>query len=419
MQEDNQTLDEYTLFCRGQLANPYPLYEQLRSEDPVHWSDLANSWILTRYDDVKFALQYDPRLTAERQSLLFKQLPEAMQAEMQPLRRCLLAFMSNYDPPDHTRLRALVGKAFTPRMLERLRPRIQAIVDELLDAVKDTGCMEVIRDFAYPLPAIVIAEMLGVPPEDRDQFKHWADDIAAFLEGVSPTFPNIARRANQSALEQTDYLRGLFDQRQQHPQEDLMSALVAVEEQSDKLSETELFGMCSFLLLAGHETTTGLIGNGLLALLQHPDQLQKLKNEPSSIKTAVEEFLRYDSSIQRISRVAKQDFELHGKRIEQGQRIWAMLGAANRDSSQFPDPDRFDISRQENRHVAFGYGIHFCLGGPLARLEGQIAFNTLLRCLPGLWLASEVVEWQEGISLRILKSLLVAFNCYKEPKLVL
>jgi cytochrome P450 len=410
MAKNAQQSDDYTRFCRGQLANPYPLYHQLRAEDPVHWSELANSWILTRYDDVKFALQYDPRLTAERLSLLIKQLPETVQVEVEPLRQHLSTWMQYYDPPDHRRLRALVSKTFTPGVLERLRPRIQAVVDELLDTVQEYGYMDVISSFAYPLPAIVIAELLGVPPQDRDQFKHWSDDIATFLEGVSPDYPAVARRTQQSVLDLIGFLRSLFDQRRRQPQEDLMSALVAVEEAGDKLSEAELFGICYFLLQAGHETTTGLLGNGLLALLQHPDQLQSLQHDPALIKTAIEELLRYDSPIQRISRVVKQDFELGGKQLRQGQRIWAMQGAANRDPAQFPDPDRLDLSRQENRHVAFGYGIHFCVGGPLARLEGQIAFTTLLRRLPGLRLASDDLAWQEGVSLHTLKSLPVAFD---------
>jgi pimeloyl-[acyl-carrier protein] synthase len=409
MEEDNQTLDDYTLFCRGRLANPYPLYQRLRSEDPVHWSDLANSWILTRYDDVRFALQYDPRLTAERLSPLLKQLPATVQSEVEPLRQLLSTWMQYYDPPDHTRLRKLVNKTFTPRILEHLRPRIQAIVDELIDTVYDSGQIEVIREFAYPLPAIVVAELLGVPAEDRDAFKQWSDDIAEFLEGVAQDYAAVARHTNQSVLELTDYLGRLFDERRRHPRADLISALVAVEEEGDKLSEAELFGMCSFILEAGHETTTGLIGNGLLAFLRHPDQMQKLKNDPSLINTAVEECLRYDSSIQRISRVAVQEFELRDKRIKPGERIWAMQGAANRDPAQFPDPDRFDISRQKNRHVAFGYGVHHCLGASLARLEGQIAFNTLLRRMPELQLATETLAWQPGVSLRILKSLPVTF----------
>lgn len=405
---------EYQLFCRGRLANPYPLYQRLRTEDPVHWAVSVNSWVLTRYADVVFALQYDPRLTAERLTPLIKQLPDSVQREMEPLRQHLRTWMQYYDPPDHTRLRSLVSKAFTPPMLENMRQRIQDIVNDLLNPVVARGQMDAIKDFAYPLPAIVVGELLGVPAADRDQYKHWADDIAAFLEGISPTFPAVARQAQRSMLAQTAYLRDLFAKRRQHPQEDLISALVAVEEQGDVLSEAELFGMCVFVLNAGHETTTGLIGNGLLALLQHPDQMQMLKNDPALVGTAVEEFLRYDGSIQRISRVAVQDFELGGKPIKRGQRIWAMQGAANRDPAQFSDPDRLDITRQKNKHVGFGYGVHHCLGAPLARLETQIAFNTMLRRLPGLRLTAESLEWWEGVSLRTLVALPVAFG--NEPK---
>ena len=303
MARDWQSLNEYTLFCRGRLANPYPLYHRLRSEDPVHWSQQANSWILTRYDDVRFALQHDPRLTAERLSLLLAQLPREVQAEVEPLRRLLSTWMQYYDPPDHTRLRSLVNRAFTPGTVERLRPRIEAIAEDLLQAVRAKGRLDVIAEFAYPLPAIAIAELLGVPPEDRDRFKRWADDLTVFMEGVGSDYPAIARRTNRSVLELTHYLGGLFDQRRRHPRADLISDLIAVEAQGDRLSQAELFGICSFLLEAGHETTTGLIGNGLLALLRNPGQLRKLQQNPALIAPAVEECLRYDGPIQRISRV--------------------------------------------------------------------------------------------------------------------
>ena len=365
---------------------------------------------MTRYDDVKFALQHDPRLTAERLSLLMAQLPEKVQTEVEPLRQLLSTWMQYYDPPDHTRLRSLVNRAFTPGILERLRPRIQAIAHQLLDAVQARRRLDVIREFAYPFPAIVIAEMLGVPPEDRDRFKRWADDLTVFMEGVGKDYPAIAKRTNQSVLELTDYLRSLFDQRRKEPRTDLISDLIAVEAEGDRLSQAELFGICSFLLEAGHETTTGLIGNGLLAMLRNPDQLRKLRANPALIGTAVEECLRYDGPIQRISRVVKADFELRGKRLRKGQRIGAMQGAANRDPDQFTDPDRFDINRRNNRHVAFGYGVHHCLGAPLARIEGQIAFLTLLRRLPELRLENPAPEWQEGVSLRTLRSLPVRFS---------
>ena len=402
--------NDYTLFCQGKLSNPYPLYDQLRTEDPVHWSNLANSWIITRYDDVKAVLQYDPRMTAERLRLLIEQLPPSVRADVEPLEHLMSTWMQYYDPPEHTRLRKLVSKTFTARMLERMRPRIQKIIDTLLDQVQDSDRMEVIHDFAFPLPAIVIAEMLGVPPEDRDRFKLWSDDLAKFMEGVGPKWIEAAQRANQTALELTDYLGNLFVSRCELPKDDLISALVAVEEQGDRLSEQELYGMCSFILEAGHETTTGLIANGLLAFLEHPDQMKQLNNDPTLIESAVEECLRYDSSIQRISRVATQDFQFDGKSIQQGQRLWAMQGAANRDPAQFSDPDHFNICRNDNQHVAFGYGTHHCVGAPLARLEAQLAFTTLLERLPKLRLATDQVSWQEGISLRVPLSLPVLFG---------
>ena len=327
MARDWQSLNEYTLFCRGRLANPYPLYHQLRSEDPVHWSHQANSWILTRYDDVRFALQHDPRLTAERLSLLLAQLPREVQAEVEPLRRLLSTWMQYYDPPDHTRLRSLVNRAFTPGTLERLRPRIEAIAEDLLQAVRARGRLDVIAEFAYPLPAIAIAELLGVPPEDRDRFKRWADDLTVFMEGVGSDYPAIARRTNRSVLELTHYLGGLFDQRRRHPRADLISDLIAVEAGGDRLSQAELFGICSFLLEAGHETTTGLIGNGLLALLRHPDQLRKLQQNPALIAPAVEECLRYDGPIQRISRVVIADLRTARQKASAGT---AHLGHAGR-----------------------------------------------------------------------------------------
>ncbi len=366
------------------------------------------AWLLTRYGDAEAALR-DPRLVSgTRVAAAVRQLPETVQPEVRALEGHISTWMGFIDPPDHTRLRALVSNAFTPRMIRGLGPRIQAIVDELLDRVEEAGQMDLIADFAFPLPAIVIAEMLGLPPADREQFKQWSNDVMAFL-GTGRSRVDVARRAQQGVDALKDYLRGIFRQRRQLPREDLISALLVVEEEGDRLSEEEMFGMCVFLLVAGHETTLALIGNGLLALLRNPEQKQMLQEDPGLIDSAVEEFLRYDSPIQHQTRVAGEDFELEGCRIRQGQRVLPMLGAANRDPAQFADPDRLDIRRQPNPHLAFGYGIHFCLGAPLARLEGQLAIRTILRRLPRMQLTEGNLRWRVHTSMRHPELLPVGF----------
>lgn len=403
----DKTFDHF-LLTPAYLANPYPYYHQLRREAPVYWSEAMGAWLLTRYRDAEAAL-HDPRLVSgTRISAAVQQLPETVQPEMHSLQDHISTWMGFIDPPDHTRLRALVSSAFTPRMIRGLRPRIQAIVDELLDRVQAAGQMDLIADFAFPLPAIVIAEMLGLPPGDREQFKQWSNDVMAFL-GTGRPKVDVARRAQQGVYALKNYLRSIFRQRRQSPRDDLISALLIVEEEGDRLSEEEMFGMCVFLLVAGHETTLALIGNGLLALLRNPDQKRALQNEPALIDTAVEEFLRYDSPIQHQTRVAGEDFELEDCQIRQGQRVLPMLGAANRDPAQFAHPDRLDISRQSNPHLAFGYGIHFCLGAPLARLEGQIAINTILRRMPALGLMDDSFSWRVHTSMRNPEQLPVTF----------
>ena len=396
------------LLTPAYLANPYPFYLRLRREAPIYWSEAMGAWLLTRYRDAEAALR-DPRLiSGTRIAAAVQQLPETVQPEVRALQNHISTWMGFIDPPDHTRLRALVSNVFTPRMIRSLRPRIQAIVDELLDRVQDAGRMDVIADFAFPLPAIVIAEMLGLPPADRDQFKQWSNDVMAFL-GTGRPQVDVARRAQQGVYALKGYLRSIFNQRRQSPQDDLISALLIVEQEGDRLSEEEMFGMCVFLLVAGHETTLALIGNGLLALLRNPDRKRTLQDDPALIETAVEEFLRYDSPIQHQTRVAGEDFELEGRQIRQGQRVLPMLGAANRDPAQFDDPDRLDIRRQPNPHLAFGYGIHFCLGAPLARLEGQIAIGAILRRMPALQLTTESLTWRVHTSMRNPEMLPVTF----------
>ena len=387
------------------LSDPYPIYHQLRAEDPVHWSDAWGCWVLTRYADVIAVLRDYRRFTnVGRIASFLDQLPANVRAQIRPLYDNFTVGMPNTDPPEHTRVRGLVNSAFTARVVDGMRPRVQEIVDGLLDQAESGGAMEVIGSFAYPLPAIVIAEMLGVPAEDRDRFKAWSDDIVAFHGTGRPHIETIMK-STAALLETKAWLLRLIEARRKQPEDDLISALVAAEERGEMLSETELVATCITLLTAGHETTTGLIGNGLLALLRHPDQLRKLRENPALIGTAVEEFLRFDTSFLRAWRLTAEDVEIGGKRIPKGQTLSLMLGAANRDPAQFEEPDRLDITRDPNLHTSFGWGIHFCAGAPLARREAEIAFTTLLRRFPHMKLDETGVEWQQNNTFHNLKSL--------------
>jgi len=383
-------------------ANPYPFYRALREEDPVHESPLG-FWVCTRYDDAVMVLR-DPRFGREGMAdLLESRLGIARDASH-------TRDMLFRDPPDHTRLRGLVSRAFTPRVVDVMRPHIQEIVDGLLDRVEGAGAMDVIEDLAYPLPVTVICEMLGVPTADQDVFKGWSNDIARSLDAaILPAGSDVLARGREARLAITDYFRSLIATRRKDPRPDLLSALIAAEEEGNKLSEGELVSTCILLLVAGHETTVNLIGNGLLALLQHPDQLRALRDDPALIQTGVEELLRFDGPVQRTGRMTTADVEIGGKHIPKGSVVVSVIGAANRDPKHFSDPDRLDVSRKENRHIAFGFGIHFCLGAPLARIEGQIAIGALVRRMPGLTLVSDTPEWRESSVLRGLKTLPVTF----------
>ena len=383
-------------------SNPYPFYRALREEDPVHQSPLG-FWVCTRYDDAVMILR-DPRFGREGMA---KRMEARLGLTQDTSRARDMLFQ---DPPDHTRLRALVSRAFTPRVVEVMRPHIQEIVDGLLDRVDGARAMDVIEDLAYPLPVTVICEMLGVPAADQDIFKSWSTDIARSLDAaILPADSDAIPRGRDARLGLADYFRSLIATRRKNPKPDLLSALIAAEEEGNKLSEGELVSTCMLLLIAGHETTVNLIGNGLLALLQHPDQLRALRDDPGLIQTGVEELLRFDGPVQRTGRMTTAEVEIGDKRIPRDSVVVSVIGAANRDPKQFADPDRLDVSRKDNRHIAFGFGIHFCLGAPLARLEGQIALGTLLRRMPKLALVSDVPEWRESSTLRGLKSLPVTF----------
>ena len=402
------TTVQFNPFTMTAQADPYPQYQQLREEDPVHWSGLMGLWVLSRYQDIEFVLR-DARFSADRRSSsnpLVKQA-EAMQDRRLPFANAVT--MLGADPPEHTRLRGLVSKAFTPRTVEAMRPRIQEIVDELLDAAHDDEPFDLIERIAYPLPVIVIAELLGVPPEHRADFKRWSDDLVATLGGPMVT-PEVIERSRVSGLEMAEYFRGVIAERRKQPEDDLISRMIAAEERGEVLSEDELLATCMLLLAAGNETTTNLIGNGMLALLRNPEQLQKLQDDPSLIDSAVEEMLRFDGPVQATARVATEQVEVGGRTVEQGQILFALLGAANRDPAVFAEPDILDITREDNHHLAFGHGLHFCLGAPLARMEAQITFRALLDRKPNPRLATDEPEWTGNFILRGLKSLPLAFG---------
>jgi len=385
-------------------ADPYSIYRELREEAPVYWQPMMQTWILTRYEDNLAVLRDHAAFSSERtraKNALVQQL-ESFRLSSGPLGTT--PTMLSVDPPAHTRMRSLANKAFTPRVVERSRPHIQEIADELLDALPEPGTLDVVADLAVPLPMIVIAEVLGVPASDRERFKGWSSDVAASLGGPFQP-PDVLEKARNSSNEIADYFRDLMARRRREPRDDLISALIAAEEQGDLLSEDELIATCILLLIAGNETTTNLIGNGMLALLRNPEQRRRLQADPSLIETAVDEMLRYESSVQMTSRIVDHDIDFQGQRFEEGQVVLLLLAAANRDPAQFPDPERFDAGRRPNRHLAFGQGIHYCLGAPLALAEAQIAFQTLLRRLPEPEGAFDQLEWGQSFILRGLKRL--------------
>lgn len=381
------------------MADPYPALARLRMEDPVHWSPVLRGWLLTRYADVRAAL-FDPRLSADRITPFMDSLEAAERRALSGLERLLTRWAVFADPPDHTRLRGLMNKAFTPRAIAALQPRIAAIIDRLIDHLVGRREMDLIADFAYPLPATVIAGILGLPEADVSRFKIWSDDLAAFVGGAQ-AMPDKYARAARGIAEMDGYFRAIIRARKAVPPEsDVIGALIAAEESGRVLSDDELVATAVLILFAGHETTTNLIGNGTIALLSHPAELARLRESPSLMESAVEEMLRYDGPAAMVTRVARQDMEIGGQMIAAGDRLFLGLNAANRDPARFPDPDRFDIARPDNRHLAFGYGPHFCIGAPLARLEAQLAFQRLLERLDSLALAEERLEWADNLVLR-------------------
>ncbi len=407
-QQSNTTLSLNNVFLPAYTANPYPLYHRLRETDPVFWDEAAHSWVLTSYADV-VAMLRDARLSAVRFVADTNWAPQDLVELLGPPMRALTRQLLFLDPPDHTRLRSLIARAFTPRVVEAMRARIQQIVAQLLDAAQPNKRIELVGEFAYPLPAIVIAEMLGVPAEDRDQFTVWTSHFGTLLEGASLTMEE-AVEAFMGVSAFMDYFRQIVAQRRTAPKDDLLQAMINAEEGGDVLSEEELLGNCVLLLAAGHGTTTHLIGNGMVALLQNRDQYALLEHDPGLISLAIMELLRYDGPVQATTRRAREDLSIREKQIKAGQGVIFSLGAASRDPAQFAEPDTLNIRRAENRHLAFGHGIHYCLGAPLARLEAEIAFSTLLRRLPHPRLEDGDVEWFSGMVFRGVNALPIAFD---------
>lgn len=388
------------------LQNPYPTYDHLRT-DPIFYHEASGFWYCCAYEDVT-ALLRDRRLGRQIEHIVPREalgLP-AKRPDYAPFHKLSEHSMFDKEPPDHTRLRGLVHKAFTPRRVEGLRASIEQIAHRLIDAVIERDEMDVLADFATPLPVTVIAELLGVPEADRHKLRPWSQAIVAMYE-LDHTEAQ-ARAAVQAAEEFSDHLRALAKTRLHDPQDDLITALATVEEQGEVLTEDELVSTCVLLLNAGHEATVNVIGNGLLALLRHPDSLARLQADSSLIPAAVEEMIRYDTPLQLFRRWVLEDLTYKGRTFRQGTEVALMFGAANRDPARFPAPHTFDIARTDNAHVGFGLGVHYCLGAPLARLELGIAFAALLRRLPALRLAAEP-EFRPAYVIRGLKALHVAF----------
>jgi cytochrome P450 len=391
------------------MANPYPAFTELRTKSPVYWSPVLKGWVLTRYADVRQAL-HDPKLSADRITPFMDSLPPARRVALSGLERILTRWAVFVDPPVHTRLRGLMNKAFTPRAIEKLRARIGIIVDQLIDRIAPRGRMDMIADFAYPLPATVIAGMLGVPEKDVERFKSWSDDLAAFVGGAQAT-PQKYERACYGLSEMDGYFRAIVRERRSSPaKDDVIGGLVAAEEDGRVLSEDELVATAVLILFAGHETTANLIGNGMIALLDHPGEVAKWRARPEIAESAVEELLRYDSPAASVTRVAKDVVTYGGRRIAPGDRLFLMINAANRDGAQFKDPDRLDLERPDNRHIAFGYSAHYCIGAPLARLEGEIAFTRLFARLDSIELERRDLEWSDNLVLRGAKEIPLRFT---------
>jgi cytochrome P450 len=383
----------------GFLADPFPTYRAMRDDDPAHWSPVLKAWVLTRYEDVKRVCLDTAGMSSDRLRPFFATLPGADAQRMADLIRVLTLWMVFRDPPEHTRLRRLASRVFHVRSISALRPNIESLTAWLLGRLGERTEFDLIAEFAGPLPQLVIMDMLGVPRGEMARLKHLSDEMALFIGSARAT-PDKYHRAEAGTREMAALFRDLIQERRAAPQPDLLSELVHLEEQGDRLSEDELVAMCVLLLFAGHETTTHHIANGLAALLRFPGEMEKLRRTPALAPAAVEELLRYDGPIGAQVRIAKEPQQFHGRTIKAGDRVFLMMNAANRDERAYPDPERVDLQRHGVPHLTFGFGAHICLGFPLARLEGQIALPALLARWMHIEPAGEPPGWMDSMVLR-------------------
>lgn len=398
--------DKKVVFNDEILQNPYPTYARMHEEGPLHYVDVGSKWAvwaIFSHADCS-AIAKDPRLSAKRAQQMLLPLPFSSHAEFSELARMLGLWLIFMDPPEHTRLRKLMNKGFSPAAIEGLRPQVEAIVDQMLGSLRHGSEIDLMREFANPMPVRIISAMLGVPQELHETFVNWSRAIAVFRGSPDRTVEQ-ARAAQDALVQMTDFFRKTVAERRRNKGNDLISLLIDIEEDGEVLTEEELYAQCIALLFAGHETTRNLIGNGMYTLLQHPEQTTELREQPEIIRTAVEEILRYESPVQFTARVLKEEIEVCGQRIPQKWSILCMLGAANRDPKQFKEPNKLNLKRLNNQHLAFSAGPHFCIGSQLARLEGQIAILKLVQRFPEMKLTGPKPEWAATFGFRGLKSL--------------
>jgi cytochrome P450 len=403
---------EYDAFCAGRLADPYPLLDRLREEDPVHWSRRLGGWVLTKHDDVLAGI-FDRRLASDRVAINMSAIPASRRSSYRSLEQHVSNWLGFTDPPKHSHMRKLAAKVFSPALAERLGPRIETLVDGMLDDMHTAGRVDLVAGLAFPLPSTMICEILGIPPARAADFQEYTGKMVSFVGNVGPTLAELADGALEGHRALDRFFEECLAKRRGQARDDLLTALATVEDEGGTLSEAEILGLCTFLYVAGHETTVALLANGAWLLMRHPDQAELLRRNPDLLPTAIEEILRYESPIQLNTRLAVADLEVRGQQIKAGDTVILHLGAANRDPERFAAPSRFDVERKNNRHLAFGWAAHFCLGAPLARLEAQAAIGRLLDRFD-LEPDQGEVRWRESMTLRCPETLVAGLS----PRLV-